>query len=156
MALVDLSSDLSKFRSEVSREPKNTPEASKATNNKNFATVQPITAKLSQFGRDIKKQEPKQLESKLSSTKMDDVRKFVQQNLLINSVSKYSNINDEYAIRNQMTVSTEMVSSKYGKLRMEEFSSRLTKSNIVPIRQDQGVYNNISPTPVASGNKQCY
>ncbi len=143
MALVDLSSDLSKFRSEVSREPKNTPEASKATNNKNFATVQPISAKLSQFGRDIKKQEPKQLESKLGSTKMDDVRKFVQQNLLINSVSPFSKINEDY-VSETMRVPTEMVSATYGTVRISEFTSRLATSDVLPIKQQQGVYNNTS------------
>ena len=148
MALVDLSSDLSKFRSEVSREPKNTPEASKATNNKNFATVQPISAKLSQFGKDIKKQEPKQLESKLGSTKLDDIRKFVQQNLLINSVSRFSKIDEDYSSQT-MNVPTEMVSATYGTVRVSEFTSRLTTSDILPIRQQQGIYNNVSPTEVS-------
>lgn len=143
MALVDLSSDLSKFRSEVSREPKNTPEASKATNNKNFATVQPITAKLSQFGRDIKKQEPTKLESKLSSTKLDDVRKLIEQNLLINSVSRFSKINEEY-VSETMSVPTEMVSATYGTVRMSEFTSRLTTSDVLPIKPQQGIYNNTS------------
>jgi hypothetical protein len=147
MALVDLSSDLSRFRSEVSKEPKNTPESSKATNNKNFATFQPISAKLSQFGRDIQRQEPKQLESKLASTKLDDVKKYVQQNLLINSVSKYSSIHEDYAERT-MNVPTEMVSSTYGTVRVSEFTSRLTTSDILPIRKQQGIYNNQSPTEV--------
>ena len=147
MALVDLSSDLSKFRSEVSREPKNTPEASKATNNKNFATVQPISAKLSQFGKDIKKQEPKQLESKLGSTKLDDIRKFVQQNLLINSVSRFSKIDEDYSSQT-MNVPTEMVSATYGTVRVSEFTSRLTTSDILTIRQQQGIYNNVYTTEV--------
>ena len=42
MALVDLKSDLSKYRSEVSKEGKSTPDASSATSDKNFATKQPI------------------------------------------------------------------------------------------------------------------
>ena len=147
MALVDLSSDLSRFRSEVSREPKNTPEASKATNNKNFATVQPISAKLSQFGKDIKRQEPKQLESKLGSTKLDDVRKFVQQNLLINSVSRFSKVDEDYSLQT-MNVPTEMVSATYGTVRVSEFTSKLATSDILPIKQQQGVYNNVSPTDI--------
>jgi len=145
MALVDLSSDLSKFRSEVSKETRNTPEASKATHNKNFATVQPITARLSQFSKPMERQEPKQLESKLSSTKLDDIIKIAQQSLLINSVSKYSKINENYTETTDFSPSTEIISSKYGNIRTDEFSSKLTKSNIVTIKQEQGIYNISSP-----------
>jgi hypothetical protein len=153
MALVDLSSDLSRFRSEVSKEPKNNPESSKATNNKNFATFQPISAKISQFGQDIKRQEPKQLEDRLGSTKLDDVRKFVEQNLLINTVSKYSKIDEDYSLQT-MNVPTEMVSKTYGTIRSSEFISRLTTSDILPIKQQQGIYNNISPTDVVKDTSE--
>lgn len=156
MALVDLSSDLSKFRSEVSREPKNTPEASKATNNKNFATIQPISAKLSQFSPTIKKVETKQLESKLDSTKFDDIRKFAQQNLLINSVSKYSRINEGYDGQERAFVPTQMISKKFGGINITEFSSKLTKSNTLTIQQEQGTNNNISSINVTNQQQGTY
>lgn len=148
MALLDLSSDLSRFRSEVSREAKNTPEASKATNNKNFATFQPITEKLSSFSPTINKTQPKQLESKLGDTKLDDIRKFAMDNLLINSVSRYSEINTGYREESLGAISTEQVASRYNKLNEREFVSRLDKSNILVIKQVQGTNNTTSPVNI--------
>lgn len=135
MALLDLSSDLSRYRSEVSKVESNTPEASKATQNKNFATVQPITAKLSSLSPKIKKPESvKKLENKLSSTKLDDIRKFAEENLLMNSVSKYSpgNIqkNNKTLGRNGLT---DIVST-LNKIQQKEFVSRLDKSGTVIVK----------------------
>jgi len=145
MSLVDLQSDLSKFRSEVSRDPKSTPEASKATNNKNFATVQPITAKLAQFSKQIQRQEPKQLETKLGSTKLDDIRKISIESVLLNTVSKYSAINEDYNTRNIGNVTLQSVVSRFDDIRKEEFVSRLTDSKIEITRQSIGNNNLISP-----------
>jgi hypothetical protein len=156
MALVDLSSDLSKFRSEVSREPKSTPESSKATNNKNFATFQPITEKLSQFSMNVKRQEPKKLESKLESTNLDDIKKVVSQNLIINRVSRLSNINQDYDGQNRAAIPTAMVSERLGQVQITEFSSRLTKSDIIPIKQSQGTNNNISGINVETQSQGIY
>ena len=75
MSLVDLKSDLSKYRSEVSKEAKNSPDASSATNNKNFATNQPITDGLVNQVPDIKKSKQTSITSKLSSTKLDEIKK---------------------------------------------------------------------------------
>jgi len=170
MALVDLSSDLSKFRSEVSREPKNTPESSKATNNKNFATFQPITEKLSQFSMNIPRQEPKKLESKLDSTRLDDIVKMLSSELTVNRVSRLSAINDEYDGQTRTFVPDNMVSDRLGKIQIDQFSSRLTTSNVVPIKQspgsnnttsqtdvryqEQGIFNTTSPTNIASDSNE--
>ena len=170
MALVDLSSDLSKFRSEVSREPKNTPESSKATNNKNFATFQPITEKLSQFSMNIPRQEPKKLESKLDSTRLDDIVKMLSSELTVNRVSRLSAINDEYDGQTRTFVPDNMVSDRLGKIQIDQFSSRLTTSNVVPIKQspgsnnttsqtdvryqEQGIFNTTSPTNITSDSNE--
>jgi hypothetical protein len=74
MSLVDLKSDLSKYRSEVSKEGKNTPDASSATNDKNFATQQPITDELYKDVPKIQKPKVVSLTSQLSKTKFDDIK----------------------------------------------------------------------------------
>ena len=74
MSLVDLKSDLAKYRSEVSKEGKSSPEASSATNDKNFATQQPITDGLYKEVPTIKKPKVVSLTSQLSNTKLDDIK----------------------------------------------------------------------------------
>ncbi len=75
MSLVDLKSDLSKYRSEVSKGEKSSPNASSATNSKNFATNQPITDGLINSVPDIKKPKVVNLTSKLDQTKLDDIKR---------------------------------------------------------------------------------
>ena len=236
MSLIDLTSDLSKFRSEVSREDKITPEASKAKDGKNFATLQPITDKMAEMSPDIsapkqtnlasmlnetkfddtKPFKTKSLESRLSSTKLDDTKAFntkpiesrlgstklddtkalntppiesylettklddirsfktqpiesylensnfddiiknVISNGLVNSVSKYSNINRTFTDLNFSRISVEQVASKFGEIRQEQFVSMLNKSEIKVERSEIGVNNNqseINPDalPLTSG-----
>jgi len=148
MALLDLSSDLSRFRSETSKEAKNTPEASKATNNKNFATMQPITQKLSSFSPTINKVETKKLEDNLGSTRLDDIRKFAMENLLINSVSRFSDVNLAFKEESLGQISTEQVASRYNKLQQGGFVSRLDKSNTLVVKTTQGTNNLTSPIDI--------
>jgi len=148
MALLDLSSDLSRFRSQISREEKNTPESSKATNNKNFATFQPITERVSSLSPAIKKLDSvKPLETKLSSIKTDDIVNFARQNLLINSVSKYSSINRSYSEDSLRNVQTSEVESRFNKIQQKEFVSNLYKSNVV-ILKPTGDKNTTSPVDI--------
>ena len=152
MSLVDLKSDLSKFRETVAKEDKNTPEASKTTSANNFATLQPITDKLSKLRPtigewkttpiqnllnktkldDIKKPATKYtaLEKKLGQTKLDDIQKKVSQSGLINSVSKLSPVNNQFESSNIIDVYEEDIMSEISKLRKEQFVSRLNKSDI--------------------------
>lgn len=74
MSLVDLKSDLAKYRSEVTKEGKSTPEASSATNDKNFATQQPITDGLYKEAPKIRKPKVVNLTSQLGRTKLDDIK----------------------------------------------------------------------------------
>jgi len=75
MSLVDLKSDLSKYRSEVSSDSKLTPNSSIATNSKNFAVNQPITDGLLDAVPDIVKPNAVSLTSKLGSSRLDDIKK---------------------------------------------------------------------------------
>ena len=75
MALVDLKSDLAKYRSEVSKEGKSSPEASSATSDKNFATNQPITDSLYKEVPNIKKPKVVDLTSQLGKTNLDEIKK---------------------------------------------------------------------------------
>ena len=74
MALVDLKSDLAKYRSEVSKEGKSSPNVSSATDDKNFATKQPITDKLYKDVPKIKKPKVVSLTSTLNKTNLDDIK----------------------------------------------------------------------------------
>ena len=75
MSLVDLKSDLSKYRSEVAKDNKLTPNSSIATNSKNFAVNQPITDGLLDNAPDIVKPTPVSVTSKLGSSRLDDIKK---------------------------------------------------------------------------------
>ena len=148
MSLLDLSSDLSRFRSEVSREPKSSPEASKATTNKNFATFQPITEKLSQYSSAVSRVEPKKLEESLKDTRLDDIRKFAMENLIINQVSKYSTINTTYDTRNINGVSLEQIASRLNQINQREFVSQLNRSDVLITTAERGTNNLQSPIEV--------
>ena len=54
MSLLDLKSDLSKYRSEPSREEKNEPQNSVAKTSTNFATVQPISDSIKSYSTNTK------------------------------------------------------------------------------------------------------
>ena len=157
MALIDLSSDLAKYRSAVRSEPKTTENgASKTTNLKNFAKFQPITEKLSQFSPPINKPKQTQLESRMSSTKLDEVVKTLSQQILINSVSSYSPINvssDNYGANR---VSLESIVSKFDNLVNNQSISRLNRSDVVILRAGNGTVNLTSPTPTPTKSQQTF
>lgn len=75
MSLMDLKSDLSKYRSEVTSEDKATNYSSQATNAKNFATVQPISDSLIKQIPNIQKPKTSDVTKKLGSTGLDDIKK---------------------------------------------------------------------------------
>ena len=75
MSLLDITSDLSKFRSDFSKEDKNTPEASKATNAKNFASFQPITQIFAPIVPPVYPPKETNVIDLLSTTKRDDIKK---------------------------------------------------------------------------------
>lgn len=148
MALVDLVSDLSKFRSTVKSVDNVTPETSKVKDSKSFGGLLPITEKLSQFSPNIQKPKESQLESKLTTTSLDDIVKKLQQDLTINSVSKYSPIN---VGQNSLTigrVSVEDIISKFSNIQRNQIKSRLDKSDVIVLRSESGTNNLTSPIDV--------
>jgi hypothetical protein len=82
MSLMDLNSDLSKYRSEVTSENKTTDYSSKATNSKNFATVQPISDDLIKKVPNIQKPKQTDVTKKLGSTNLDEIKKPNQQDIV--------------------------------------------------------------------------
>lgn len=148
MALVDLSSDLSKFRSTVKSAGEIKPETSKAKSLRGFAAFQPISEKLSSLSPNINKPKSIDFNQKLTTTNLDDVVKKLKQDLIINSVSKYSPVN---ASKNQNTigrVSVEDIVSKFSSIRQEQLVTRLDKSNVLILKAESGTNNNTSPIDV--------
>lgn len=157
MALIDLSSDLAKYRSAVKSDSKTTENAaSKTTNLKNFGKFQPITEKLSQFSPSINKPKQSQLESKMSSTKLDEVVKTLSQRILINSVSSYSPVNTSPDTSGANRVSLESIISKFGNISNLQSVSRLDRSDVVVLRSTNGVFNLTSPTPTPAKSQQTF
>lgn len=76
MSLVDLQSDLSKFRSTAVKQEKTTPASSKAKDGKNFANVTPVSDKMESMSPNINPLEQSNLAGMMSSTKLDDIKKF--------------------------------------------------------------------------------
>jgi hypothetical protein len=148
MALIDLISDLSKYRSTVKTVGETTPETSKVKDSRSFGAVLPITERISSLSPTIQKPKETQIESKLTSTGLDEVVKKLQQDMTINSVSKYSPIN---ASRNLPTIgraSLESISSKFSNVREEEFRTQLDKSDTLIIKSESGTNNLSSPVDV--------
>jgi hypothetical protein len=147
MALIDLVSDLSKFRSTVkSADTTTTPETSKVKDSRSFGAVLPITERISSLSPNIQKPKETQIESKLPSTKLDDVVKKLATDLTINSVSRLSPVN---ATIDSVTIgrsSLESIVSKFSNIRQEEQSSRLNRSDVLIIRSESGTNNLTSPT----------
>ena len=165
MSLLDLKSDLSKYRSEPSREEKNEPQNSVAKSSTNFATVQPITdsllskipnikkptskdivSKLNSTNldniKDPKKTEP--LEKRLNTTKLDDIVKKDFDELLLNSISEFSPSAIDINSYNLGRQPIEKIVSKFDDIKQTDFVSSLDKSNILVLKSDQGTNNNTS------------
>lgn len=148
MALIDLSSDLSKFRSTVKSVDETTPETSKVKSGRSFGALQPITEKLSQFSPSINKVKEINLESKLPFTRQDDIVKRMKDDLIINSVSKYSPVNASKDKISLVRTPTDSVVSKLAVIQKEEPKTRLDKSDVLIIRSQSGTNNLNSPVDV--------
>ena len=76
MSLVDLQSDLSKFRSTAVKQEKTTPASSKAKDGNNFANILPVSDNLKSMSPNVNPLEQSNLADMTSSTKLDDIKKF--------------------------------------------------------------------------------
>lgn len=148
MALVDLQSDLSKFRAAPKSSGQIAPENSSAKSSRSFGAFQPITERISEFSPKVQKPTNVPLESRLDSTKLDDIVKVLQQELIINSVSRYSPTN---AVRDSNTVgriSLEKIVSRFSDIPKEEYRPKLNTSNVLILKSESGEQNNVSPIDV--------
>lgn len=148
MALIDLQSDLSKFRAAPKSSGEIKPENSSAKTSRSFGALQPITERISAFSPKVQKPTNVPMESRLDSTKLDDIVKVLQQELIINSVSRYSPTN---AMRESNTVgrlSLEKIVSRFSDIPKEEYRPKLNTSNVLVLRSRYGENNNVSPIDV--------
>lgn len=148
MALIDLVSDLSKYRSTVKPNAETTPETSKVKDSKTFGAVLPITERLSTLSPTLQKPKETQIETKLTSTGLDDIVKKLQQDMTINSVSKYSPVNASRNLPTVGRVDIESIVSKFSNVREEEFRTQLDKSDTLIIKSQAGTNNLSSPVDV--------
>ena len=148
MALVDLSSDLSKFRANVKSSGETRPETSKTKGSTAFGSFQPISERVSAFSPNINKPKQEPIQNKLSSTTLDDVVKKMSKDLIINSVSRFSPINVEDRRKTIVQPSTEEVSSKFGEIKINTFSTKLNKSDVLILKSERGTNNLSSPIEV--------
>jgi hypothetical protein len=145
MSLLDLKSDLSKYRAETSIEEKEGPQTSVAKGSKVFATNQPITDRLLKSIPEIKK--PKQttpLQQKLDETRLDDIIRKDFDDMMVNSISEYSPTNIDTNTYTLGKSSLETVISKFGEIKQEQIVSNLNQSNTLVLKSESGTNNNIS------------
>ena len=148
MALVDLQSDLSKFRAAPKSSGEIKPENSSAKTSRSFGAFQPITERISAFSPQLQKPTNIPMESRLDSTKLDDIVKNLRQDLIINSVSRYSPTNAMRESNAVGNISIESIASKYSSIPKEEYRPVLAKSDVLVLRSESGQNNNESPINV--------
>jgi hypothetical protein len=145
MSLLDLKSDLSKYRAETSIEEKEGPQTSVAKGSKVFATNQPITDRLLKSIPEIKK--PKKttpIQERLDETRLDDIIRKDFDDMMVNSISEYSPTNIDTNTYTLGKSSIENVISKFGEIKQEQIVSNLNQSNTLVLKSDSGTNNNIS------------
>ena len=153
MSLLDLKSDLSKYRAETSIEEKEGPQTSVAKSSKSFATNQPITDKLLKSIPEIKKPKLNSIEEKLNKTKLDDIIQKDFDDMMLNSVS---NLSPKQLDPNTYTLgrsTLENVTSKFAEIKQEEIVNNLNVSNTLVIKAQNGTNNNESNINLESFNQ---
>lgn len=148
MALVDLVSDLSKYRSTVKSTATTTPETSKVKDSRSFGAVLPITERLSQLSPTLQKPKQIDVQAELNKSHLDDIVKKLHKDLIINSVSKYSPINVNKDKNTIGRVSIQEIASKFSNIKREKSPSQLTKSNVLVLKSQVVSNNLVSPIDV--------
>ena len=149
MSLLDLKSDLSKYRAETSIEEKNGPQTSVAKSSKGFATNQPITDRLLKSIPEIKKPKQIPIEERLKQSKLDDIIRKDFDEMMVNSISGLSPKNIDVNTYNLGASSPENVASKFAQIKQEEIVNNLNTSNTLIIKSQSGNNNNesnVNPT----------
>ena len=144
MALLDLKSDLSKYRSVVSNNEETTPMDSKAKYANNFATYQPISnqlikklpkldivtksdvTKLLNITKSDDITNPKNkvdLATLLKNTNKDDFVKKAFESMLVNSVSEFSPKTKNITPESISRLSTDYIESSFSKIDKKQFKT---------------------------------
>jgi len=144
MSLLDLKSDLSKYRAETSIEEKEGPQTSVAKSSKGFATNQPITDRLLTSIPEIKKPKQTPIDERLKKSKLDDIVRKDFDDMMLNSVSGLSPKNIDVDTYSLGRSTIENVTSKFGEIKQEEIVNNLNSSNTLIIKTERGTNNNQS------------
>ena len=151
MSLIDLKSDLSKFRS---KNPK--PDNSGTTNSPkansygdNFSAYQPISNQLIKNIPQTNTPKDIDLVKKLTDTKLDDIIKDSTDGNLVNTVSKLSRSSIEKYLFSKSN-RLEIINSKLSGINQDVELSSIDSSNVIVEKMNNGVNNNTSDIKLLS------
>ena len=156
MSLLDLNSDLSKFRYNAPKPTTTLPKNRQSQNNydNNFGTYKPITDGLIDNRPGVVEPKNINLPDKLKDTRLDDTVKKVFQESLINSVSEYSPKNIESNFGSPSRVSLESIVSAFSRINTDVVQSSIDKSNIQITKTQQGTNNNDSDIEIIDNGSE--
>ena len=145
MSLIDLKSDLSKFRSKNPKPDNSGNTNSPKTNSygDKFSAYQPISNEL--IKNIPQPNSPKDIDliKKLGDTKLDDILKESTDGNLVNSVSNLSPTSIQKYLSNQ-TNRLERISTKLSEISQDVELSNIDSSNVIVEKMNNGVNNNTS------------
>jgi outer membrane protein OmpA-like peptidoglycan-associated protein len=156
MSLLDLKSDLSKFRYNAPKPTTTLPKSSQTRNSydNNFGSYKPITDGLIDNRPGVRTPSNIDLVGKLKDTKLDDTIKNVFQEVLINAVSEYSPKNIETNFGSPSRVPLENIVSSFSRISKDVVQSSINKSDVVIARTQQGTNNNQSNVEVIDNGSE--
>ena len=171
MSLLDLKSDLSKYRWKGPGAPvdpnSKTPRATSYGDN--FGSFQPISNTLIKSGNLPKVSQPKdvdligkldgtrldnivtemresQLVQRLENTRLDDIQKPTNRNILINAVSSLSPQAKDETLNQFGRITTEDVTSELAKINQDVSKTNITRSDVVVLKSTTAGENNTRST----------
>jgi hypothetical protein len=157
MSLLDLKSDLSKYRykgSKAAVDPNS--KTPRATNyGDNFGSFQPISNTLIRGPLPIIN-EPKEIDliDKLSDTRLDNIIQEKIESMLINSVSEFSRKDTPKYTLTAANVSIENIVSKLSKINTDTVLSSIDKSDTRVTKVEHGIHNNKSKIEIVDNGSE--
>ena len=156
MSLLDLKSDLSKFRYNAPKPTVTLPKNRQSQNNydNNFGTYKPITDGLIDNRPGVVAPKNMNVTDKLKDTRLDDTVKKVFKESLINSVSEYSPKNIESNFGSPSRISLESIVSAFSRISKDVIQSSIDKSDVVVSKTQQGTNNNESNVEIIDNGSE--
>ena len=157
MSLLDLKSDLSKYRykgSKAAVDPNS--KTPRSTNyGDNFGSFQPISNTLIRGPLPIIN-EPKEIDliGKLSDTRLDNIIQEKIESMLINSVSEFSRKDTPNYTLTAANVSIENIVSKLSKINTDTVLSSIDKSDTRITKVEHGIHNNKSKIEIVDNGSE--